>query len=83
VLALYAAGSGRERLADAAVAPPDRLADNFTVMARRYEQRGFQKGCLIGNLAAEVTDQTPKLRAALGQMLDDWKGELTAALAEA
>lgn len=82
VLDRYASGSGRERLSEASVAPLRRITEHFEFMAGRYERRGYEKGCLIGNLSAEVTDKTPKLRAALGQALDEWTGELTAALAE-
>jgi TetR/AcrR family transcriptional repressor of nem operon len=80
VIDRYASGSGRERLSDASVAPLRRITEHFEFMAGRYERRGYEKGCLIGNLSAEVTDKTPKLRVALGKVLDAWTDELTGAL---
>ena len=82
VLEIYARGSKRESLADRGVPPLRRLRDHFELMASRYAGFGYHKGCLIGNLAAETTEDTPLLRKALAQSLKRWTQAITAVLQE-
>ncbi len=72
VLALYTAGSKREILGDESIPPLERLRRHFEFLASRYAVIGYGKGCLIGNLAAEMTENTPLLRDAIGQSLARW-----------
>ena len=51
-------------------------------MASRYAAFGYHKGCLIGNLAAEASEETPLLRKALAQSLKRWTQAITAVLQE-
>jgi TetR/AcrR family transcriptional repressor of nem operon len=78
VVDLYAKGSKREMLSDARVAPVERLRRHFEFLASRYAGFGYDKGCLLGNLAAEASDGMPLLRKALGESLVRW----TAAVAD-
>ncbi len=78
VLDVYAKGSRREMLTDASTAPVKRLRNHFNFMASRYAGFGYDKGCLIGNLAAETSDNMPLIRKALAQSLARWT-ELVAA----
>jgi len=79
ILDIYAQGSRREMLSDKSAPPVKRLRAHFEFMASRYEGFGFGKGCLIGNLAAEMSENTPLLRKALAQSLKRWS-ELVAAV---
>jgi len=72
VLDVYASGSKREMLSDTSVAPVKRLRAHFTFLASRYAGFGYSKGCLIGNIAAEASDNMPLIRKALAQGLANW-----------
>src|SRR5260370_29934642 len=67
-------------LSDKRVPPVKRLRAHFEFMAFRYEGFGFGKGCLIGNLAAEMSENTPLLRKALAQSLKRWTELVAAAI---
>ena len=80
ILDIYGQGSRREMLSDKSVPPVKRLRAHFEFMASRYEGFGFGKGCLIGNLAAEMSENTPLLRKALAQSLKRWTERVAAAI---
>jgi len=80
ILDIYGQGSKREMLSDKNVPPVKRLRAHFEFMASRYEGFGFGKGCLIGNLAAEMSENTPLLRMALAQSLKRWTELVAAAI---
>ncbi|EJL57831.1 transcriptional regulator [Rhizobium sp. CF122] len=82
VLKIYSAGSGREILADKSLRPLERIKQHFSFMADRYDRFGYARGCLIGNLAAESTDEAPLVRQALAESLSRWTGLLEEALKE-
>lgn len=80
VLANYAKGSHREMLADESVAPLQRLRNHFEFMSARYAGFGYEKGCLIGNFAAETSEAMPKIRDALAMSLASWTELVAAAI---
>ena len=72
VLKAYADGSRREMLSDKRIPPVKRLQGHFEFLASRYAAFGYRKGCLIGNIAAEASDNMPIVREALARGLADW-----------
>jgi TetR/AcrR family transcriptional repressor of nem operon len=82
VLDIYAQGSKREVLADKSLPPVERLRSHFEFMASRYAGFGYSKGCLIGNLAAETSDNMPLIRQALAESLARWTGLVAATIRE-
>jgi TetR/AcrR family transcriptional regulator, transcriptional repressor for nem operon len=82
VVELYAKGSKREMLADASLDPVERLRRHFEFLATRYAGFGYDKGCLLGNLAAEASDGMPLLRKALGESLARWTAAVAAVIKE-
>ena len=80
VLEIYSKNSRREILADRTVPPLQRLRDHFEFMAARYKEFGYSKGCLIGNIAAEASDNVPLVRQALAQSLAAWTAVVAAAI---
>jgi TetR/AcrR family transcriptional repressor of nem operon len=72
VLEVYARGSRREMLSDKTVPPVKRLRGHFSYLATRYAGFGYSKGCLIGNIAAEASDNMPIIRKALARGLANW-----------
>ena len=72
VLKAYADGSRRQMLSDKTIAPLQRLRAHFEFLASRYAKFGYSKGCLIGNIAAETSDDMPIVRKALARVLANW-----------
>lgn len=60
---------------DGTESPTQRLKAHFDFLAARYEKFGF-RGCLLGNLSAEVADAGPAVRAALAGAFDRWCARL-------
>ena len=82
VLSIYGQDCNREILSDKSRPPIDRLRSHFEFMADYYAEFGYDKGCLIANLAAEMSDNTPLLRQAIGQSLEKWTSSVAATLRE-
>jgi TetR/AcrR family transcriptional repressor of nem operon len=80
VLGNYAKGSHREMLADESVPPLERLRNHFEFLASRYAGLGYNKGCLIGNFAAETSENMPQIREALSRSLGNWTDAVAAAI---
>jgi len=80
VLANYASGSHRDVLVDENLPPLQRLRNHFELMAARYAGFGYDKGCLIGNFAAETSEAMPKIRDALALSLANWTELVAAAI---
>jgi TetR/AcrR family transcriptional repressor of nem operon len=60
----------------------ERLRTHFEFMASRYAGFGYNRGCLIGNLAAETSDNMPLIRQALSESLKRWTDLVAATLRE-
>jgi TetR/AcrR family transcriptional repressor of nem operon len=82
VLELYAKGSKREILSDTSLNPTERLHRHFEFLASRYAGFGYDKGCLLGNFAAETSDNMPLIRKALGESLARWTEAVAAVIQE-
>ncbi|MEV4610713.1 TetR family transcriptional regulator C-terminal domain-containing protein [Neorhizobium sp. LMR1-1-1.1] len=82
VLEMYVASSKREILSNAALSPLTRIREHFGFFISRYEKDGFDKGCLIGNLSAESSDDVPLLREALKDSLSTWADLLSSVIVE-
>lgn len=82
VIDVYVKGSKREMLADTRLEPIERLRQHFEFLASRYKGLGYDKGCLLGNLAAETSDNMPLVRKALGQTLARWTDTVAAVIRE-
>ncbi|WP_341487602.1 TetR family transcriptional regulator C-terminal domain-containing protein [Pararhizobium sp. A13] len=82
VLKIYSEGSRFDILANKSMRPLERIRQHFGFMAERYDRLGYARGCLIGNLAAESTDEAPLVRNALAQSLGRWTDTLEGLLKE-
>jgi TetR/AcrR family transcriptional repressor of nem operon len=80
VLKIYSERSRFDILADKTLRPLERIRQHFGFMAERYDRLGYARGCLIGNLAAESTDEAPLVRNALAQSLGRWTDTLEGVL---
>jgi len=68
-----------EQLLDASSsqAPYMALVQVFVQLAGRYEGADPKKGCLIGNLAGEISEASEECRLAMKAAIDDFKAILT------
>lgn len=82
VLRIYGEGSRFDILADKSLRPLERIRAHFGFMAARYDRLGYARGCLIGNLAAESTDEAPLVRQELANRLACWTETLETVLRE-
>ena len=82
VLKAYADGSRREMLSDKRIPPIKRLHAHFEFLASRHARFGYGKGCLIGNIAAEASDNMPTVRKALARGLADWTASVAGVIRE-
>jgi TetR/AcrR family transcriptional regulator, transcriptional repressor for nem operon len=59
-------------LDDAKVRPRERLRNYFAAMAAKMAKRGYIGGCLIGNLGAELSDQSKLVSDRLAAVFAGW-----------
>jgi TetR/AcrR family transcriptional regulator, transcriptional repressor for nem operon len=65
-------GKLREFLCDPDVPPLKRLEAYFDDRIEAFRAAEYTRGCLLGNLAAEVADQSTLIRGRLVQHLEGW-----------
>jgi TetR/AcrR family transcriptional repressor of nem operon len=80
VLKAYVDSSRLETLSDKRIAPVERIRALFEFLASRHARSGYSKGCLIGSIAAETSDQMPIVRKAIARALANWTELLAGAI---
>lgn len=70
-------------LADQSLPARDRIQQYFAAMAQGGAERGYARGCLIGNFATELSSQSPVIRQELVNSLQEWTQLLVPVLEEA
>ncbi|MFF3243926.1 TetR family transcriptional regulator C-terminal domain-containing protein [Streptomyces sp. NPDC002870] len=86
VLDRYWAGIVRDHgsvLTDESIPPALRLAGFFGALTRDHAERGFALGCLLGNLALELSDDNGEARLRLASIMDRWSELIASCLAQA
>ncbi len=63
-------------LADETVVPSKRLRRYLATIRARLADRGYASGCLVGNLAAELSDQSPQIAGHLSCVFARWTAAL-------
>ncbi|WP_037571459.1 TetR/AcrR family transcriptional regulator [Phaeacidiphilus oryzae] len=63
--------------------PLERLRAHFDHLGRDTVDNGFVRGCLAGNLGAEVADHNESIRAAVQRGFDRWASLIEQVLVEA
>lgn len=80
ILGEYGKGStDRSILTNPDVPPLTRLKKHFAALNQYFSR--CNDGCLVGKFMAEVSDDTPQIRARLRSVLGLWGGQLAAAIA--
>jgi TetR/AcrR family transcriptional repressor of nem operon len=80
---IYCANFHIEMLFDKTKSPLNRLKDHFRFLADGYEAWGFERGCLLGNLRAEMAPAYPQMRKALQESYEAWTGAVATVLTDA
>lgn len=68
---------------DESLPPLDRVRKSFEILITRFESNDCSKGCLLGNLSLEMSDQYEKIRQRLEQSLHGWSRVLSKLLLQA
>ncbi len=68
---------------DESLLPLERIKKSFEILIARFEGNGCTKGCLIGNLSLEMSDQYERVRQRLEQALQRWTKLLSGLLLQA
>jgi TetR/AcrR family transcriptional regulator, transcriptional repressor for nem operon len=66
----YGAGRRLEDLADAGVAPLDRLRAHFEFLRDEVVRYEYTRGCMYGNFGTEIVDHSDAIRDAVRDSLD-------------
>ena len=77
------AAAGRRPLLEGTGKPLSRLRTYFKGLSELGPATGFARGCLFGNFSAELSSQSPAIRAALEKAFDDWSRSVAQVIAEA
>jgi TetR/AcrR family transcriptional regulator, transcriptional repressor for nem operon len=70
-------------LADPAVAPLARLRAYFEELAAAIVALNCERSCLVGNFGAELSNQSPQIRAATAAVLNGWIDTIAGVIREA
>ena len=68
---------------NSSIPPLKRIRKSFETLTAIFEGDGCTKGCLLGNLGQEMSDQSENVRQRLEESLQMWVRELAALLLEA
>jgi TetR/AcrR family transcriptional repressor of nem operon len=77
------AGTTLRILEDSETSPRERLRRYFAEMAANMAKRGFTGGCLLGNLGAELSDQSELVCARLAALFAGWTGAVETCVRQA
>src|SRR5271155_2367761 len=80
----YGMGSTRRAvLIDKTVRPLERLRTHFAALSDLFIAAKFNRGCLLGNFSAELSNQSPAVRDSLARLFTKWTKDLQVAIADA
>ena len=65
-----------EALADSRVPPLDRLRSYFRELNELARKLDYRPGCMVGNFAIELSDQSPRVRDRLAVIFEKWSAAI-------
>ncbi|WP_141578204.1 TetR/AcrR family transcriptional regulator [Actinomadura sp. WMMA1423] len=63
--------------------PVERLRGYFDAITERLEARGWQHGCLVGNLSLESAEHSEAIRTRLAEIFAEWRAPFARCLEQA
>jgi TetR/AcrR family transcriptional repressor of nem operon len=82
-LGRYLQNNRPDLLLDKTVPPLQRLKNHINYMLDKIDESGFQRGCMLGNLATEMAGEYPQVREKLRILFDFWSEAVESILREA
>jgi TetR/AcrR family transcriptional regulator, transcriptional repressor for nem operon len=82
VIERYAQSAPDDELRDRGRPAIKRLRAHFARLAADFIESGYTRGCLLGNLTAEMADHSAAIRAKLDAMFSDWTDLITSVIRE-
>src|ERR1700759_725718 len=79
----YLEGTRADLLFQEGVPPLQRLKNHFTFLSGRLVECGFERACMLGLFAAEISHEYPRMREELRLVFEKWCGTVESALREA
>ena len=79
----YLENARSDMLFDESVPPLTRLKNHFTYLSERLLSLGFERGCMLGLFAAEMSADYPRMREELRSIFETWCGGVEQVLREA
>jgi TetR/AcrR family transcriptional repressor of nem operon len=79
----YSAAGRLNGLADESIPPLQRLRAHFERLRDETASYEYTRGCMFGNLGAEMADHSEPIRAAVGQAFQRWSGLIATAITQA
>jgi TetR/AcrR family transcriptional repressor of nem operon len=73
----------REILTDKSVPPLARVRRHYERLNAIFVDADFQRGCILGNFSAELSNQSELIRDSLRKLYARWTKDVEAAIAEA
>jgi len=73
----------RELLSDKSIPPLERLRRHYERLAAILADAKFERGCILGNFSAELSNQSDVIRESLRRLYDRWTKDVEATIAEA
>ena len=82
VLGIYGGAGARTLALDTNKTALERLRNDFKGASRVFKAAGFERGCLMGKLASELSDSSEAVREALAQRFAQWHRAIADVLRE-
>jgi TetR/AcrR family transcriptional repressor of nem operon len=79
----YIQGARIDLLFQEGVPPLERLKNHFTFLSGRLGELGFERGCMLGLFASEMSQEYPRMREEIRSVFEAWCGAVEEVLREA
>jgi TetR/AcrR family transcriptional regulator, transcriptional repressor for nem operon len=73
----------RELLTDKSIPPLERLRRHYQRLTTACADARFERGCILGNFSAELSNQSEVIRDSLRRLYERWTRDVEATIAEA
>jgi TetR/AcrR family transcriptional repressor of nem operon len=73
----------RELLTDKSIPPLERLRRHYERLTTLCADARFERGCILGNFSAELSNQSEVIRESLRRLYERWTKDVEATIAEA
>jgi TetR/AcrR family transcriptional repressor of nem operon len=79
----YIQGARIDLLFQEGVPPLERLKNHFTFLSGRLGELGFERGCMLGLFASEMSQEYPRMREEVRSVFEAWCGAVEEVLRDA